>query len=258
MKENQDYKNDALAALKGNWASSVLAMLAYSGVALAVYGLYLAKYYSFLLNTPTDLQAAAILSRYELLSFAGSILIIGPLDIGLVNSFNVLLSSGDNRVASNEFRIGFGNWLHHIWGNLLKGIFIALWSCLLIVPGIIKSLSYAMTNYILVDHPELSANQAINLSKEMMAGHKYDLFYLYLGFAGWFFLSIFTLGLGVLWFYPYVQCAQASFYHDVKAEWEARRAASTNPDAEPAESPSIGELTRKAEKSENPEDYMPE
>lgn len=29
MKQNQDYKNAALAALKGNWPSAVLAMLVY-------------------------------------------------------------------------------------------------------------------------------------------------------------------------------------------------------------------------------------
>ena len=79
-----------------------------------------------------------------------------------------------------------------------------------------------MTNYILVDHPELSANRAIDLSQEMMRGHKYDLFYLYLGFAGWFILSMFTLGLGLFWLIPYAQVAQASFYQDVKAEWEAK------------------------------------
>ena len=79
-----------------------------------------------------------------------------------------------------------------------------------------------MTNYILVDKPELSANEAINLSKDMMYGHKFDLFYLYLSFAGWFILCLFTLGIGFLWLYPYVQAAQVSFYLDVKEDYERR------------------------------------
>lgn len=79
-----------------------------------------------------------------------------------------------------------------------------------------------MTNYILVDRPELSANEAINLSKDMMEGHRFDLLYLYLSFAGWFVLSLFTLGIGFLWLIPYVYTSQSSFYLDVKADYERR------------------------------------
>ena len=155
--------------------------------------------------------------------FLGLIFVGFPLMVGLVNSFKKLLTTGDDRVTENEFKIGFGNWLHHVWGYLLRSIFTFLWTLLFLIPGIVKSLAYAMTNYILVDYPELSANRAIDLSQEMMDGHKYDLLYLYLGFAGWYILSIFTLGIGLFWLIPYAQTAQASFYQDVKAEWEARR-----------------------------------
>ena len=80
-----------------------------------------------------------------------------------------------------------------------------------------------MTYYILVDRPELSANEAINLSKRMMRGHKFDLFYLHLSFIGWFLLCcFFTLGIGCLWYFPYVLTAQASFYLDVKEDYERR------------------------------------
>ena len=221
MKSNTEYKNDALSALKGNWAPSVLAVLAYVGVILLLFlpvELKAAK----MGDDMTDLSAAKGLMTFLAVYLAGVFLVGGPLYVGLVNSFKMLLSSGDNRLTENEFKVGFGNWLHNVWGFLLKGIFILLWSCLFYIPGIIKSLSYAMTNYILVDYPELSANKAIDLSKEMMYGHKYDLFYLYLGFAGWLLLCILTLGIGMFWFIPYVQTAQASFYQDVKAEWEAR------------------------------------
>ena len=98
-------------------------------------------------------------------------------------------------------------------------IFIALWSLLLIIPGIVKSLSYAMTPYILEENPELSANEAIDRSRAMMRGHKYDLLWLYLSFIGWFLLSFLTLGIGLLWLIPYVETAQAAFYEDVKADY---------------------------------------
>ena len=99
-------------------------------------------------------------------------------------------------------------------------LFTFLWTLLFIIPGIIKAFSYAMSPYILEENPELSANEAIDRSRAMMKGHKFDLFWLYLSFIGWGFLCIFTLGIGLLWLMPYMQTAEAAFYEDVKAEYE--------------------------------------
>lgn len=221
MKENQEYKNEALAALKGRWAPSVLAVLAY----MAVLAVFIAPYEIKAMQLsydPTNLQLAADMMKWYPVFILGCIFVSSPLLVGLVNGFKSLFTDGDDKVLSNEFKIGFGNYWHHVWGMFLNRFFVFLWSLLLFVPGIIKTLSYAMTNYILVDKPELSANEAINLSKDMMYGHKFDLFYLYLSFAGWFILCLFTLGIGFLWLYPYAQAAQVSFYLDVKEDYERR------------------------------------
>lgn len=221
MKENQEYKNEALAALKGRWAPAVLAVLAY----MAIMAVFMAPYETKavqLSDDPTNLQLAADMMKWYPVFILGFIFVSFPLLVGLVNGFKSLFTDGDDKVLSNEFKIGFGNYWHHVWGMFLNRFFVFLWSLLLFVPGIIKTLSYAMTNYILVDKPELSANEAINLSKDMMYGHKFDLFYLYLSFAGWFILCLFTFGIGFLWFFPYAQTAQASFYLDVKEDYERR------------------------------------
>ena len=76
-----------------------------------------------------------------------------------------------------------------------------------------------MTPFILKDYPELSANQAINLSMKMMEGRKFDLFYLYLSFIGWGILALFTLGIGYLWLMPYMYTSTAAFYQNVKEEY---------------------------------------
>jgi uncharacterized membrane protein len=223
MRNNSDYKAEALAALKGKWAPSVLAVIVYVFGILIFFVPYWIK---ALRMDPTDLSAVKGLSSWFLFYLAGVFLVGGPLLVGMVNAFKVLLLQGDDRLVSNEIRIGFGNWLHHAWAYFLRGLYVLLWTILFIIPGIVKTLAYAMTNYILVDHPELSANKAILLSNEMMKGHKYDLFYLYLSFAGWFILCLITLGIGFFWLIPYAQTAQASFYQDVKAEWEARHSMS--------------------------------
>ena len=80
-----------------------------------------------------------------------------------------------------------------------------------IIPGIIKSFSYAMTYFIINDHPEYSLNQAITESRRMMDGHKMEYFILCLSFIGWFILSCITLGIGFLWLIPYFYTTSATF-----------------------------------------------
>ena len=117
---------------------------------------------------------------------------------------------------------GYRDFVRVFLTLLLQRIYIFLWMLLLIVPGIIKAFSYAMTPYILRDRPDLEYNGAIELSMAMMRGHKADLFWLYLSFIGWFLLCILTLGIGSFWLGPYVQSTVANFYEEVKAEFEGR------------------------------------
>ena len=149
----------------------------------------------------------------------GSLLVFSPMSVGYSYALYQLQSAGDQRVTGNTFRNGFRTYLRNVWGMFLMGLFVNLLSLLLIVPGFIKMYAYALTPYILIDHPELSANQAINLSKKMMKGHKFDLFFLHLSFIGWGIISIFTLCIGLIWLVPYMTTAQAAFYQEVKNEY---------------------------------------
>ena len=102
--------------------------------------------------------------------------------------------------------------------QLLRYIFIFLWSLLLIIPGIIATYRYAMAPYILYENPDMSASDAIAESKELMQGNKWRLFCLNFSFIGWAILTIFTLGIGYLWLKPYQETAYAAFYREIKAE----------------------------------------
>lgn len=219
MKQNQEYKNEALAALKGNWAPAVLATLVYYLLTYLVMAPYFVSVFTL---DPADVMGVLDATKWVGVFYLGFWLVIGPFLVGYVFSFKKLLVEGDNRITGNSFREGFKPYWRNVWASLFRAILIWLWSLLLVIPGIIKSLSYAMTMYIVKDHPELTVNEAIDLSKDMMYGHKYDLFYLYISFIGWYLLSILTLGIGTFWLMPYIQTAQASFYEDVKAEWELK------------------------------------
>lgn len=149
---------------------------------------------------------------------------IGGLAVGLVT---LALCAGFLKMLI-EGTVQFDDFIKAITENvgtkfvatLLVPIYTFLWSLLFVIPGIVKYYSYAMTNYILMDRPELSASEAIAESRKMMNGHKMELFILDLSFIGWQILSIFTCGLLLLWVYPYMYAARAAFYLELKGPEE--------------------------------------
>ena len=250
MKRNTDYKNAALAALKGNWGKALLAAVIYMAVTYFAIGPYVyntvkvqtyvresmpqvSSSVSFgtairqameatltLAEDPEyiDMQTKAngSMGLYYLLLF----FVVLPLGLGFLNSFRKLLVQGDNELPGNMCKIATTNYWHKVWGMFLMGLFISLWSLLFLIPGIVKAFSYSMTPFILEERPELSANEAIDHSRAMMRGHKFDLFWLLLSFIGWGFLCLFTFGIGYLWLVPYVNTSVSAFYEDVKADYE--------------------------------------
>jgi uncharacterized membrane protein len=108
---------------------------------------------------------------------------------------------------------------------LLMAIYTSLWSLLLYIPGIVKSISYSQTAYVLRDNPGLSYNAAIERSMDMMYGYKMRYFKLLLSFIGWILLAALTCGIAIFWVYPYMQAANANFYEYVKEEYEKKVAA---------------------------------
>ena len=99
--------------------------------------------------------------------------------------------------------------------ELLMNIYIFLWALLLIVPGIVKSYSYAMAPYLMHDHPEMTASQAIDESMRLMEGNKMRLFMLDLSFIGWWLLCLITFGLLLFIVCPYQMTARAEFYREL-------------------------------------------
>jgi uncharacterized membrane protein len=133
--------------------------------------------------------------------------------------------------ASKELQIemlfdGFkeNRYLNNVAYLLLKQIFIFLWFLLLIIPGIIKSLAYALVPYLLADKTvDLLDEDPITKSRKMMSGYKWELFVLHLSFIGWFLLGALTLGiLTILYVLPYYQQTMAIFYQKVKDNYDPK------------------------------------
>lgn len=106
---------------------------------------------------------------------------------------------------------------------LVYYIFIFLWTLLFIIPGIIKFLAYAMTPYIMKDYYDsgkypITSTEAITASRELMKGHKWELFGLCLSFIGWFFVGVITFGIGFLWITPYIRQTMANYYRKLAGD----------------------------------------
>ena len=250
MKSNSEYKKAALGALKGHWAPAVLVAVVFFALmylSMGPYGVSTVKVQTYMRENMPQVYSSgsmgASFSRAMKASLAlaqdseylalqqkasGSMglfylllfLVILPFTVGVYNAFRLLLVQGDDALLANSCRIATKGYWHKVWGMFLMELFVALWSLLFLIPGIVKMFSYAMTPFILEENPELTANEAIDRSRAMMKGHKFDLFWLYLSFIGWFLLGMITLGVAYLWIYPYIQTATAAFYEDVKADYE--------------------------------------
>ena len=106
----------------------------------------------------------------------------------------------------------FGIFFKAVGLKIYMGFFVLLWSLLFIIPGIVASYRYSMAPYIMAENPDIGIREAVNMSKQMMAGHKGRLFGLHWSFFGWALLCALTLGIGNLWLNPYMNAAQAAFY----------------------------------------------
>ena len=194
-------KAQAKEQLKGKVGSYILVTLAYVGIAMVI---------GFI---------GGLLS--ELVPILGTIaiyIVLPPLMIGF---YMVFLNGtyGDKPEVATLFEgykgSMFGKSLGLYW---LVVLFTFLWTMLLIIPGIIKSFAYSMSWYILAENPDMTANEAITESREIMNGHKWELFVLGLSFILWAFAIVFTLGIAAIYVEPYMQLTITNFYHNIKRQ----------------------------------------
>lgn len=127
------------------------------------------------------------------------------------------LTEGNNVEVSTLFK-GFQYLGKAIWLTVLITVFTCLWTLLLWIPGIIKGLSYSMAFYILAENPEMTAREALRESKEIMHGHKWELFVLQLSFILWILLVTVTFGIAAVYVVPYQTCTIANFYQKIKRQ----------------------------------------
>lgn len=196
------FREAAWSQLTGKWQPAVIFSLVYVAIVLVI------NYVG---------------TKNDYISFL-SMLLLYPLQYGAAVAFLGFKRTGVD-VKIGDMFVGFNDYGRVFVTLLLQTLYIVLWSLLLVVPGIIKAISYSQTIYILKDNPELKFNGAIERSMAMMEGHKMEAFLLGISFIGWLLLGVLTLGIGMLWVTPYMSTAYAHFYDYVKEDYERRIAA---------------------------------
>ena len=165
-------------------------------------------------------------SALSLISLAYMVFVGIPLMIGIARFF-VHNRFGETNVDTvfSGFRRNYGNG---VGAMFVTGLFICLWSILLIIPGIYKALQYSMVPYILTDNPNLPGARVREISRAMTDGQKGAIFVLNLSFIGWCLLPVipgvivgwaFSRALGTLlagflmiFVYPYIYATTAELY----------------------------------------------
>ncbi len=228
MRTSDEYRLIGRQVLAGNWGAAVGTTLAATvlGGSLSMVAPFASNGSGHHTNGGSTAFPWAAASRL-LLAAAGAILTVslfyflvrmvigGAVTLGLAR-FNLNLYRRTDPAFSDLFSY-FSFFGNAFLMNLLCTLYIYLWGLLLVVPGIMAAFSYAMTPFLLADNPGMDANSAIGASRQMMQGHRWELFCLEFSFIGWYLLCLLSGGIGFLFLKPYVNAARTAFYQDLLA-----------------------------------------
>ncbi len=138
-----------------------------------------------------------------------------PMGYALSVAFLNVSRTQCNPQLESMFTVYRDNFLKAFLVPLLQGLFVFLWSLLFVIPGVIMAYAYSMAIYVANDNPDMQAMDAIRKSRELMDGHKWDLFVLDLSFIGWILLCLLTCGIGFFFLAPYIEMAHVEFYREL-------------------------------------------
>lgn len=145
----------------------------------------------------------------------GGLIAYGPLTVGMIFlAFKWIKGeNGDVATFIDGLKINLTNTI--IAGAIIS-LAVGIGTCFLIVPGVFIWLMFFPALYLLVENPEMDWKTALQQSKDMMEGHKMELFMLTLSFIGWILLTIVTCGLAGFYVAPYMGQTFANYYLELK------------------------------------------
>ena len=199
-----ELKTKAKKSLKGKYGKAIVVILIVLCISIVS---------SFIGSTIGRILGFSV-ENTKMFSSLVSFLIMGLFYFGLYNFY--LKISRNKEVEVNELWSKTNMYLPFIGISILVGILVSIGTMLFIIPGIILALCYSQVYYIILDDEKTGITDAMKKSREMMKGHKWELFVLILSFIGWMLLGILTFGILYLWLIPYMQVTMCNFYNEIK------------------------------------------
>lgn len=146
-----------------------------------------------------------------------SVFVSNPVTVGKCRYFM------ESRVGNAPFSSLFSAFGDPAYRNVvkvmfMKNLFIFLWSLLFVIPGIYKAYQYRMVDYLMSENPYMTYQRALELSRQMTDGEKFNIFILELSFFGWLFLGALACGIGVFFVNPYIEATFAELYAALRAK----------------------------------------
>lgn len=203
---SSEIRRHAREALRGKWKIGVLSAFTYVIV-------------QFVLNLFSSYLTLAFNGNQviNILTSVICLIIVSPIMLGYMNVC-LKLSRGQDALPDDVFQ-GFHMTGRAVGLQILINIFVFLWMIIFIIPAviiflfgfesmiqynsigptliaiillivgivvaIIKTISYSMSYFLVLDNSGISVGQAISESKKIMSGNKSKYFWLILSFAGW-------------------------------------------------------------------------
>lgn len=198
-------KSKAKDQLRGRWGLAIITILVSN----------------IFINTTNLLQGFKVIldiSPKVSLSFNLITLILGGVISTGLSKFLLNFTTNTEEPKFKDIFSYFNIFFKTLGLFVLIGIIGLLGFILLIIPGIIVTLMYSQSFYILAENPDKGIFQCLEESSRLMYGHKWELFVLELSFIGWWILAGLTLGIGSLWVEPYQKVTETNFYFKLKYE----------------------------------------
>lgn len=183
------FKSKAVRALKGNWQTALLVTFFASLPMTLLQLLQATRLPDLTVLTTREAMEAAVLAipsqTWMLLGLvSGFATVLSPVLAVGCNAYFIRRLQGEEPGFWGLFsrmRI----FLKALLLYIVIYVRVFLWSLLLVVPGIMAALRYALAPFYLAEHPEMGVLEAIRKSKEAMQGQKTTLFMLELSFLVW-------------------------------------------------------------------------
>lgn len=188
-KGNGEIKDNARFQLRGRWGNAILGFLIYVVIIVAV---------------------SRVWGEGKIIL----LLLQGPMLFGLSKFFLQFKRTREN-VSYEVLFSGFSKFKDTFLLGVIIQLAVIVGIILLIIPGIVIALMYSQAFPIMVDNPNVSAIEALSMSRRYMKGNLMRLFLLQLSFIGWSLLSILSVGIGFIWLQPYYQLSTINFYDDL-------------------------------------------